>query len=131
MNKRLNRYCVNGHDTFVTGRYKSHRCVRCIRERAGQANRYLPAAPLRREIRRYAKRLIDSANASDLGLRQMARLYANRFDLTEESAERAISRVLSPRNPRITETTADQWCVLMEIHPTALWPKEWPLEMAE
>lgn len=127
MNRKTERYCVNGHDTFISGRYSSRRCIACLREGTGEALRYLPAEPLRRRIRQEAAH--HAGPNGDQGLAQLGRLYAERFGLTPEAGERQISRVLSKRSPRVTEMTADRWCALLGTHPVELWPEEWPLEV--
>lgn len=127
MPRKLARYCSNGHDTFVTGRYASRRCKVCVKGRYGKRVRYLPAEPLRAYVRQYALRYMDPFIAGSQGLNELSRLYGHRHGLDRWAAEAAIRRLMYKGSPGITEETADRWCIALGIHPIELWPEEWPL----
>lgn len=139
------RYCVNGHDTAKVGRRKDSRgCNECVRirqrlymrafrkgERLKRKHARFPKAPLIEAILAAAPRY-QSNQAGDKGYRGLAKLYASRFpDTSHEAAERMINRLMHVKSKYVEEETADRWCVVLGIHPIALWPSEWPLEEAE
>ena len=108
------RYCVNGHDTWEVGRYKSGTCRMCNRlfkqviynrEHGGVA-----ACRLRRHIRKM--RVPDSV---------LVELYSLRFDVSRDGARKALYRLM--RSARIEEGMADNWCVAIGAEFSVMYPE--------
>lgn len=52
----MNRFCLRGHDTHITGRSKRHTCMVCDRERRRKKYWQTRNAHLKRMMRNYLKR---------------------------------------------------------------------------
>lgn len=97
----------------------------------------VPAAPIRPLLRLYAATLYEHVETSHFrnprvgrsGLRQLARLYAQRYaqgtEADTDSAGRVLQRILNKRTKSITSITADRWSCLIGLHPALIWPEEW------
>lgn len=92
----------------------------------------VPAAPIRPWLRMFAAGLYEDVATNDRnprvgrsGLKQLSRLYAQRYGSDTEVTARQLQRILDPRTKSITSITADRWAVLIGLHPALIWPEEW------
>lgn len=86
---------------------------------------FLPLAPLLPFIQR-AERAAAGPYAFDLGRDALARRIADRVGGKPESFDRLLQRIASGRQPTISAKIADELCIGLSLHPSLIWPREWP-----
>lgn len=114
MSRGTKRFCVNGHDTWMTGRYPSGTCIPCNKRYGAE---YLTrkhggvAAWRLREVMRQGR-------WSDEALVTAYQAYAG---VTYEGAKKALTRLM--RSGRVDLDTADRWCLAIGTHLSTVYPE--------
>ncbi len=123
-------HCLHGHDLRAGGVYRSGRCRTCEIERqrlrrTGEPvpQRPLPVGPLRPWLLWRANSM--ATQTGEVGVRKLAQLYAERFGVKPETAERYLERIIRLKTRYLFRQTADQWAVLVGLHPALIWGEEW------
>lgn len=86
----------------------------------------LPAAPLVEAMDRAIERMgehNDQPGMPRKGINELSRLYADRFQVPERTAQRLFLRLRTQESVMIEQ--ADQIAVFLGLHPMLIWPREW------